>query len=218
MSNKTALYRPKNIRNIIHSFYINLSHRTDRRKHVETQLSSIGITPSRFGAIYDDNGAIGCTKSHLSCLKTALRNNWSHVMICEDDITFLNPELFIDSLNNILANYDNWDVILLGGNNLQPFRQLDSSCIHVGRCLTTTGYIVNNHYFSTIINNINTGLTMLQQYPTLKYLYAIDTHWLSLQRKHKWYLVYPLTVVQLDGYSDIEKKDVNYTSLMESLI
>ena len=85
------------ISDIKHTFYINLDHRTDRKQHVETQLSSIGINNyERFKAIKLPNGALGCSMSHLKCLEIAKQNNWEHLLIVEDDIQFLNPKLFIN--------------------------------------------------------------------------------------------------------------------------
>ena len=45
-------------------------------------------------------------------------------------------------------------------------------------------------------------------------LYAIDKYWLHLQKRDRWFLIIPLTVIQKEGYSDIEHKTVNYSQLM----
>lgn len=208
----------KNIRDIQHIFYINLDTRIDRKQHVEDQLKSIGIHKAqRFPAIKLENGAIGCSMSHLKCLKIAQENNWSHVMIVEDDILFMNPKLFLTQLNKFLLKHDNWDVILLGGNNIPPYKKIDDTCIRVGSCQTTTGYIVANHYYDILIQNFHEGIQNLLTYPHLATLYAIDKYWFSLQKKYKWYLIIPLTVTQREDYSDIEKKQVNYTSIMTDI-
>ena len=90
------------VSDIKHIFYINLEKRTDRKEHVEKELEKIGIYGAeRFNAISLINGAIGCSMSHIKCLETAKKNNWSHVLIVEDDIQFLNPELFTKQLNII---------------------------------------------------------------------------------------------------------------------
>jgi GR25 family glycosyltransferase involved in LPS biosynthesis len=182
---------------------------------VEGQLKSIGInTAERFSAIKLENGAIGCSMSHLKCLQTARDNNWSYVMIVEDDISFTKPKLFLSQLNKFLQKHKSWDVILLAGNNIPPYKQVDDTCIRVGSCQTTTGYIVASHYYDILIQNFHEGIQKLLTYPHLATLYAIDKYWFSLQKKHYWYLIIPLTVTQREDYSDIEKKQVNYTSIM----
>ncbi len=60
----------KCLSDIKHAFYINLDHRTDRKEHVEKELNIIGIHATRFEAIKMENGAIGCSMSHLKILQT----------------------------------------------------------------------------------------------------------------------------------------------------
>jgi glycosyl transferase family 25 len=203
---------------ITHAFYINLEHRTDRKEYVEEELKKIGITANRFNAIKMENGAIGCSMSHLKILQNAQQNNLDHVLIVEDDITFLNPELFKSQINKFFKIHNNnWDVILLGGNNMPPYENIDDTCIKVSRCQTTTGYLVNKHYIKALLQNIKMGLTHLLNKPNEKNKFAIDKFWFVLQSSSKWYLITPLTVVQREDYSDIEKKLTNYKDMMLDL-
>lgn len=209
----------KNISDISNAFYINLEHRTDRKKHVEEQLNNIGITnASRFNAIKMENGAIGCSMSHLKLLQDAHKNNLDHILIVEDDITFLNPELFKNQLNKFFELHNNkWDVVLLAGNNIPPYVQVDDTCVKVSSCQTTTGYLVNGHYIKVLLQNVKMGLTHLLNKPDQANKFAIDKFWFILQRESNWFLIIPLTVVQRDDYSDIEKKQVNYTNVMQDI-
>jgi glycosyl transferase family 25 len=206
------------LNDIKHAFYINLEHRTDRKEHVEQQLTNIGITATRFKAIKMDNGAIGCSMSHLKILEDARKNQLDHLLIVEDDITFLDPELFKTQINIFLNKHqNNWDVILLAGNNMPPYEKIDETCIKVSRCQTTTGYLVNGHYINILASNVKMGLTNLLNKPTEKSKYAIDKFWFVLQNSSKWYLITPLTVVQREDYSDIEQKVINYQKMMQDL-
>lgn len=205
------------IQDIKNAFYINLLERTDRKIYVEKQLHNIGISAQRFNAIKMDNGRIGCSMSHLKCLETAYNNKWDHVLICEDDITFLEPNIFIKQMNIFLENHDHWDVVLLSGNVVPPFKTVDECCIQVLKCQTTTGYLVNGHYLKTLIDNIKIGLTNLIRNPSKHLFFAIDKFWFHLQGNDKWYIIIPLTVIQQPGYSDIEKKVTNYSKLMTDL-
>ena len=206
-----------NISDIKHAFYINLESRSDRKKHVEEQLKIIGIQANRFKAIKLLNGALGCSMSHLKCLEIAKENDWEHVLIVEDDIKFLNPELFIIQINKFLNLHSVWDVVLIAGNNFPPHEVIDDSCVKVTRCQTTTGYIVKKHYYDTLIDNIRNGITNLIKEPKQHSLYAIDKYWFKLQQMNNWYLITPLTVTQREDYSDIEKRPANYTRVMTDL-
>ena len=206
------------LHDIKHAFYINLEHRTDRKEYVEEELKKIGITANRFNAIKMENGAIGCSMSHLKILQNAQQNNLNHVLIVEDDITFLNPELFKSQINQFFKIHNNnWDVILLAGNNIPPYENIDDTCIKVSRCQTTTGYLVNGHYIKVLLQNVKMGLTHLLNKPNEKNKFAIDKFWFVLQSSSKWYLITPLTVVQREDYSDIEKKLTNYKDIMLDL-
>ena len=203
---------------IKHAFYINLEHRTDRKEHVENQLATIGLKGERFNAIKMENGAIGCSMSHLKLLQEAVKNNLPHILIVEDDITFLEPEVFKTQINKFFElHQNNWDVVLLAGNNMPPYEKIDETCIKTSRCQTTTGYLVNGHYIKILMQNIKMGLTNLLNKPDDKMNFAIDKFWFILQQSSKWYLIIPLTVIQREDYSDIEKRVTNYENLMKDL-
>ena len=207
----------ESIQDIKHAFYINLASRPDRKQHVESQLSIIGIKAERFNAIKLPNGALGCSMSHLKCLEIAKEKSWPHLLIVEDDIKFLNPDIFKTQLSSFLSKHKSWDVVLVGGNNVPPYTKIDDTCIKVSTCQTTTGYLVNGHYFDTLIENFRSGIKKLIEFPQQHINYAIDKYWFQLQRKDNWFLIIPLTVTQREDYSDIEKRPTNYTPVMLDL-
>lgn len=205
------------ISDIKHAFYINLLSRPDRKDHVEEQLKSIGIVAERFNAIQMQNGAIGCSMSHLRILEMARNKNLDHVLIVEDDILFTKPRVFINQFNKFLSNNKTFDVVLLAGNNMPPYETIDDTCVQVTQCQTTTSYLVKNHYFDTLIANYREGISKLIREPHNHVLYAIDKYWFILQKIDKWFLITPLTVTQREDYSDIEKRQTNYTRAMLDL-
>jgi glycosyl transferase family 25 len=208
----------KSLDDIKNVFYINLEHRTDRKEHVEKELDKIGIKATRFNAIKMTNGAIGCSMSHLKILEEAKKNKLSHVLIVEDDITFLDSELFKTQINKFFELHENnWDVLLLAGNNMPPYENIDDTCVKVTQCQTTTGYLVNGHYINILATNVKMGLTQLLNNPSEKIKFAIDRFWFVLQSASRWYLIIPLTVVQREDYSDIEQKVTNYQNMMQDL-
>ena len=205
------------ISDIKHAFYINLLSRPDRKQHVESQLNSIGIQAERFNAIKLPNGAVGCSMSHLKIIETAKENDWEHVLIVEDDILFTDPNLFVTQFNKFLSKNKTFDVVLIAGNNLPPYIKMDDSCVKVTHCQTTTGYLVQKHYYDTLITNYKEGILRLMKEPENHRLYAIDKYWFNLQEIHNWFLITPLTVTQREDYSDIEKRPTNYTPAMLDL-
>jgi len=200
-----------------HTLYINLENRKDRLKHVQHELSKIGVPNNgvRFNAVKCVNGAVGCTISHIKCLEQAKEQGLPHVFICEDDICFKDPKLLLQNTARFHAVFaDAWDVLIIGGNNLPPYKKFGDFCAQISNCQTTTGYIVKQHYYDTIIANFREGLVQLMANPSNRREFAIDIYWKRLQATDRWYIVMPLTVHQLEGYSDIEERDTNYRDLM----
>ena len=191
-----------------HILYINLHNRPDRKEHVEQQLHQLGYTGTRMEAVECVQGAIGCGQSHIQCLEYAQSHNWPCVCIMEDDITFTNPTLFKSQLTTFLSRVKQWDVLLLGTNMGFPFQQ-HKGCLRVFNAQTTTGYIVTQPYYSALLDTFNQSVRQLKQEYNPS-LYAIDIQWKSLQMNDHWYVLFPLTIVQREDYSNIEEKRVNY--------
>ena len=90
-------------------------------------------------------------------------------------------------------------------------------CIKTKNCRAATGYVVKKHYYDKLLANFREGLHGLIREPKNKHEYAIDMYWNRIQRHDNWYLIIPLSVVQKEGYSDIENRNVDYKRLMMDL-
>lgn len=187
-----------------HVVYINLDSRSDRKIHIETQLAR-AFPPHkihRFSAIQHVIGAKGCSRSHIAVLEMAKANGWSNVLLVEDDFTWNNFEKGAPNLEDRLTKP--FDVIALCGAYVV--------CNDDGRLIssqTATAYIVNQSYYDTLIANFKEGLALYEATDDYRQ-YALDQYWKRLQPKGLWYIIRPNMGFQLPGYSDIEKKTVNY--------
>ena len=198
-----------------HVFFINLEHRVDRLVMVKKELSKLKPNiGTRFNAIKAASGAIGCSMSHIKCLEKARDEGLPYVFICEDDICFLNPDLFMKNFNTFCENILEWDVLVIGGNAGPPYQQIGDFCARIFNNQTTTGYIVRQHYYDTLISNFREGLKMLIANPENKTEYAIDMYWKRLQSTGTWFFITPPTVTQREGFSDVEKTYTDYRGLM----
>uniref|UniRef100_A0A6C0CWJ0 Glycosyltransferase n=1 Tax=viral metagenome TaxID=1070528 RepID=A0A6C0CWJ0_9ZZZZ len=206
----------KNVMNLFdNTYYINLEKRKDRKMETIRELNNFGIkNPIRFDAIKDYNGAIGCSKSHLSILKKARDNKYPYVAIFEDDVKFIDVDETYTKLNKLLNSNIEWDVVLLGGNNFKPYDILDESIYRVKNCQTTTSYIVKQKYYDTLINHWERGLQKLIE-TNDDSKYALDQYWKELQKKDKFLLIVPVKVIQRKDYSDIQKGHVDYEGIMK---
>jgi len=199
------------------TLYINLEHRTDRLEHVKSELSNLGIQGERVNAVKSKLGAIGCTLSHIRCIELAKQRNYEYVFICEDDITFTNPKLLLTQLKKFQEDDKLvWDMIIIGGNNVPPYQKINDYCVRVFYCQTTTGYIVKNTYYDTLLKNFKESAGLLMKNPTEegKKKFALDIFWKRLQIQDFWFMITPPTVTQYENYSDIEERETNYKHLM----
>lgn len=188
-----------------HIVYINLDHRLDRKIQIEKELSQYFPIEKikRFSAIRHDHGGIGCTKSHIAVLKMAIAEGWKNYLVVEDDAMFSN---FTKSypLFDKLVNKP-FDVITLGISHARytPEMKLISG-------QTTTAYIVQNHYYETLLENFSEGLNRFML--TGNYgAYAIDQFWKILQMVDNWYCVIPSLMIQRPSFSDIERRNTDYS-------
>lgn len=213
---------------IKHAIYINLDSRIDRRMLFETQIEELHtrypddfsfFPVSRFSAIKHEHGANGCSKSHIECLRIAKNNGWDHVLIFEDDAHLIHPEILVHQVSSFLSRFrDEWDVLLLSGNNFPPFKIKAPDCFRVANCQTTGCYLVCSRYYDTLLHNFEEGVAQLEANPENKIEFSCDIFWKRLQRTDRWYLITPICVTQRPGYSDIEKQVVDYEKAMTDLV
>ena len=182
-----------------HVVYINLDHRTDRRIEIEAELVKYFPVEKvqRFSAIRNEHGGIGCTRSHIAVLEMAKTNGWKNYLVVEDDAIMSNFSKGYPLLEKLVQN--SFDVITLGTvyAKYTPEHKLLSG-------QTTTAYIVQNHYYDTLLENFREGLNgflLTGNYP----MYSIDQYWKRIQPRDNWFCVIPSLMIQRPGYSDIER-------------
>lgn len=185
-----------------HVVYINLDKRTDRNARMK-QFFKDGQIPdekvSRFSAIQDTVGAVGCLKSHIGVLELAIQNKWKNVLILEDDVAWNKFEQNYKILES-LVKFPKWDVCMLGGwfAETYGFKVLSAICGHA--------YLVNAHYYSTILANFQEGLKLKLMYRGCTQIFHNDVYWIKLQLRDHWYGVLENLCVQIENYSDIQRK------------
>jgi len=200
-------------------YYINLENRKDRKESVIEELKKLNYPSTmieRIDAVKKDNGAYGCTLSHLKALENAIENDYDCVMIVEDDLGFkenINSESFDKLTNHLMKECPNFDICSLTtstlGNHIKMLKVTDyvSKAIVIG---TTTGYIVRKKFFKILYENFKKSEKNFENNQPAQYS-AIDVLWVELQGKDKeFYIFKPTIAVQKPSYSDIEKKFTNY--------
>jgi len=199
-----------------HVYYINLEHRVDRKDNIESQMKIFDTSYTRVDAIYNKNGAIGCGLSHIKALKMAYESNKPYSIILEDDFFIFSYEAysnFSKAFQKIKLS-DSWDIIVMtprgdtidSSSNLviDGFRKIRNN-------QTATGYIIKNAMIPILIDNLKTAVAGLIKNLDPN-IYAIDQYWKRLQETYKFYYYKDIFAGQLPGYSDIEKRQVDYNA------
>uniref|UniRef100_A0A6C0I0A0 Methyltransferase FkbM domain-containing protein n=1 Tax=viral metagenome TaxID=1070528 RepID=A0A6C0I0A0_9ZZZZ len=199
---------PNTIKKISHIFYINLNKRTDRKEEIENELFKY-ITPcicdnyERFPAIETAGfGILGCGQSHLAVLKLAKERNYNNVLILEDDFTFIiSKEDFKNELNAFFSLNIDYDVCMLSYNIQKYEEYVFPNLYKIIEAQTASGYIVNSHYYDTLIELYESAMIELDR-TKMHWVYANDQIWKSLQKKDNWYCFKNRIGIQRDGFSD----------------
>ena len=196
----------------IFGYYINLEERDDRRKHIENikKEHHFLYNLSRFNAIKNDtNGHIGCALSHIECLTKLKQENNKYNLVLEDDFKIFNRKHFNEFVSSFEYIKDkDWDIIVLtpSGKTLSKYYKNYNRIVENQ---TATGYIIKNSFIDILIENFKYGTDKLKKGENPNH-YALDQIWKTLQHKYKFIYFNKIFGGQLEGYSSIEKKNVNY--------
>ena len=173
---------------------INLDSRKDKRKWMKTQCKRKNLPIKYHTATLHKNPKKGCLLSHLNVIKKAKENGLKQIFILEDDAKFImNP-------NTIKVPPEDWDMLYLGGTVHRVVNR-DNKYWNRVHCWTTHAYILNLENEELITEIMKAA----------EYEGEIDRYY--LERIHPQFNVYmanPMVAIQKQGYSDIEKHNVNY--------
>lgn len=197
---------------------INLKHREDRKKEMLEQLNRFNINKDKvifIDAIYNkENGALGCTASHIKCLEYSIKNDLDNVIILEDDYNFIKQiDLFNNELIKFLIYNINWDVLLLNMSEHGPPINIKINIDNVYLNLwshSAAAYILKKSIFKDRLINLKKSL--------YSGLGPHDFHWNNLKIKYNWYVIKNILGSQRASYSDIEKKKENIIDNTENIL
>jgi len=194
---------------IDHIFYINLDRREDRRELIEKELIKMDLISKaeRFPAIEHVKGYVGCSYSHLECIKLAKERKYKNILIFEDDFEFIVTKDYFYKKMEILIN-EEWDVLFLSYKS-KKFKKIDENKLKFICTITASGYIIKEHYYDKLIDLYEQAVIKLIK-TNNRNLYANDTCWRDLILKDEWYGIIDRIGKQRPSYSDLEKRMVNY--------
>lgn len=214
----------------IKTFYINLDHRTDRKEDIENFLKSLEISnvtripgvirePSWSGIVYAFHNAF--TEANKTKPEET-KNNM--VLVVEDDCFLKNMDNFYINLDKFFKNikHEDWDVLLLGGNNVAPLKQKFDGFCKINKTYGCPAYLTKIKYAGKIADAQKISMKFIEKNKpeniTTRYTsHANDVIIGDLQKKDNWYIIFPDGVNQRPGYSDNSKTYMDHTMHLEKL-
>lgn len=191
--------------------FINLDARRDRLSQVQSELKKLPFARvTRFAAVKESNGSLGCAKSHIEVLKNFIQGDGELLMVCEDDVEFIGDAKQISLAIREFRDTQIIDVLCLSFRLRAP-RLPVSSLISLGNGVQTTAcYLVKRRAIHHLLNNFRESEKLLAGGADPR-IASIDITWKSLQRETLTFGVPRKRLArQRESYSDIARKIKRY--------
>lgn len=223
------LYNPAQLKDVdrkVDLCFINLDHRKDRLENIQRQVLPF-LEPHvnsvhRISATKHQNGAKGCTRSHIKTLDFALNSGFEHTLILEDDASIGSDEkqTLIDecmrAFDEVKASYDVFVLGSVSGERVviphpDP-NSLVATLVLSGGC---HAYIVHRSYIpvlKAVYVYAEKNLWDTNVYRNYR-VFAMDQLHKYLQMDHKWYMPKKNTVLQLPSFSDIDNQFIAHQGI-----
>ena len=118
------------------------------------------------------------------------------------------PDTVQEHLYQLLETPIPFDVCFLSYNVLASEETSYSFLRRATDTQTSSGYIIEQHYYDTLITNFESSVHGFEN--RLDGNHALDIEWKRLQPIDKWYYFTTRLGIQRPGYSDIDRRVVEY--------
>ena len=182
---------------------INLTTRKDRRSHMNLQCRNKKIPFTYYNAKPHNDSKRGCLESHLAIISKYSKSEkeMPYLFIMEDDAKIIRDLLPFPEAPK------NWDILYLGGTVNNNMGKYDENWTRVSTW-TCHAYILNITN-KALINDILKAADQPLE---------IDEYMIkNIHYKYNCYMITPMRIIQRDGLSNIEKCNVNYSFMEDTL-
>jgi hypothetical protein len=193
-------------------YVINLPHRLDRWLALLAELVRVRAPLHKVtrvdGVDNAQNPSLGCADSHLAVARMAMASGFTHVLVLEDDFTFIDHRSVSQALATFFTRGYDYDVCLLATSRF--FRRVPKDdLIEVSHqeCTTASGYLVSHQAWPEIVRLWEHGRSILADSGDLQY--ACDRTWAPLQSRDRFYVFRKKLGFQRTSYSTISKAIVD---------
>jgi len=193
-------------------YCINLDRRVDRWELVQKEFESVGVMErvQRVSGVDHPDGRIGLIKSFLKIFKDVKERGVENVLIFEDDVTFMNNPIenlqkAIEQVGNI-----NWSLFYLGANTHEKCNIFRPNLILLRNAFSAHAVAYSNKTYNQIINKFE-NTNEIKSIDDINDVFFCK----EIQNKRTCFLVNPIIATQRPSFSDLEKKFVDYSFIVE---
>jgi GR25 family glycosyltransferase involved in LPS biosynthesis len=194
-------------------YCINLDERTDRWEHAQEEFRKAGILDRviRFSAIRDVDGRLGVIKSNLAIIKIAKEKKLKNVLIFEDDVQFIvdNPQDVLAKTIQQIGNIK-WHLFYLGANTHQKLTKFKPNLILLKNAFAVHSMAYNELMYDIFINKYE-KLKVISTFDDILDVFLAR----KIQEKYICLMTNPMMTTQMNSYSDIENRIVDYSFIEE---
>jgi len=193
-------------------YCINLDRRFDRWDKVQKEFEKVGILDrvQRVSGEVHKDGRIGLIKSFLKIFKDVKERNVENVLIFEDDVSFINNP--VENLKKAIEQVGNfqWYLFYLGANTHEKCNIIRPNLILLRNAFSAHAVAYNNKIYDQIIERFEKTNEIKSQYDINDVFFCTE-----IQNKKTSFCVNPIIATQIPSYSDLEKKFVDYSFIIE---
>lgn len=211
-------------------FVMNLPDRADRRENVIRVLNELHITGWEFedGVRIEDEEwrKFGCTQSYMNIFKKSIENNYSSIIVFEDDIkiaNMINSEQIDDIFTQIKKKSRKYDFIALGTRPLwnSTIKKDSENFGKISNCVCTQSFLYKKNFIKYAYSKLkNFKDNQCEHYKVFidEFINDCCSHEQIYKKPNKLFragITIPMVFTQLASYSDNEKDFMNYEGWIE---
>jgi GR25 family glycosyltransferase involved in LPS biosynthesis len=185
-------------------FVVNLDNKVGRERMavLDPHLKEHDIDYERWDATENTNGIVGLLWSMARLFRHCAQNGFDNVLVFEDDADIKIP--FYPFMEHVWPQMPkDYHCLALGTNLLQKPTRYSENILHIKSSYSTHAIVYSLEAMKLI-------LPMIERHPFLAYDILLRD---ELQPLGKYYCTFPQLVMQRPGYSNIEKKEVDWAAI-----
>jgi len=194
-------------------FCINLDNRTDRWQHAQEEFKKADILDrvQRFSAIKETDGRVGVIKSNLAIIKMAKEKKLKNVLVFEDDFEFIvdDPQKALQSSIDQTQGIK-WHLFYLGANTHEKLIKFKPNLILLKNAFAVHSMAYSNLIYDSFINKYD-KIKVIKDFDDILDVYFAK----NIQTKGICLMTNPMMTTQMNSFSDIEQRIVDYSFIEE---